>query len=180
MPSGISPQNYYGRMVEVETDNCQLPFGGANMITDEWFSYDADGNVVDMRELTPHSGMYYHSHATFAGNRAPLTVQLENPISGSGTVTNNYGSTWSYTYSGTVTTTTITTTETNLPYTDTTIGLYANAYNESGTAVAWAQRAVSYRQGGDGMNTLGYNLGSRLGSIHVKEHLLNAVMERLR
>ena len=79
LPSGISPQNPYGRLVEAETDNCQLPFGGANMVTDEWFSYDADGNVVDMWELTPHSGVYYHSYATFAGNGAPLTVQLENP-----------------------------------------------------------------------------------------------------
>ena len=42
------------------------------MITDEWFSYDKDGHVTDMWEKTPHSGTYYHSFATFAGNRDTL------------------------------------------------------------------------------------------------------------
>ena len=80
IPSGVTaPTNPYGRMVEAETDNCTWPVTTSTMITDEWFSYDADGNIADMWELTPHSGTYYHSHATFAGNGAPLTVQLENP-----------------------------------------------------------------------------------------------------
>jgi RHS repeat-associated protein len=76
IPSGITISNPYGRMVEAETDNCTNPITN---ITDEWFSYDKDGHVTDMWELTPHSGTYYHSHATIAGNGAPLTVQLANP-----------------------------------------------------------------------------------------------------
>ena len=76
-PSGSSIANTAGRLVEAETDACTA--GTITPITDEWFSYDKDGNITDMWELTPHSGTYYHSQATFAGNGAPLTVQLANP-----------------------------------------------------------------------------------------------------
>ena len=76
IPSGVStPTNPYGRMVEAVTDSCS----SGTLITDEWFSYDKDGHVTDMWEKTPHSGTYYHSVATFAGNGVPLTVQLANP-----------------------------------------------------------------------------------------------------
>jgi RHS repeat-associated protein len=75
IPSGITISNSLGRMVEAATDSCS----SGTLITDEWLSYDADGHVTDMWELTPHSGLYYHSHATFAGNGVPLTVQLANP-----------------------------------------------------------------------------------------------------
>jgi RHS repeat-associated protein len=76
IPSGITISNPYGRVVEAETDNCSLPI---TPITDEWSSYDKDGHVTDIWEKTPHSGVYYHSVATFAGNGVPLTVQLANP-----------------------------------------------------------------------------------------------------
>ena len=35
-------------------------------------------------------------------------------------------------------------------------------------------RTITTRQGGDGANTLGYNLGAALGAIHMKEHLLKS------
>jgi RHS repeat-associated protein len=78
IPTGVTaPLNPDGRMVEAETDNCTTPI---TPITDEWFSYDKDGHMADMWELTPHSGLYYHSHvAAFAGNGVPLSVQLANP-----------------------------------------------------------------------------------------------------
>lgn len=79
IPSGISVANPYGRMVEAETDNCTLPITTSAMITDEWFSYDQDGRTADMWELTPHSGQYYHSHATFYGNGKVNTLQLASP-----------------------------------------------------------------------------------------------------
>lgn len=79
LPSGVSPQNPYGRMVEAETDNCVLPLTSSSIITDEWFSYDADGHMTDMWEMTPHSGQYYHSTATFAGNGAVTSLQLASP-----------------------------------------------------------------------------------------------------
>jgi RHS repeat-associated protein len=71
-PIGATFANTSGRLVEAETDI-------GTMITDEWFSYDKDGHVTDIWEKTPHSGVYYHSVATFAGNGVPLTVQLANP-----------------------------------------------------------------------------------------------------
>ncbi len=79
-PSGSTLNNLSGRLMEAETDNCTVyPPTSTTMITDEWFSYDKDGHVTDMWEKTPHSGTYYHSFATFAGNGVPLTVQLVNP-----------------------------------------------------------------------------------------------------
>jgi len=101
------------------------------------------------------------------------------PVSGSGTVTNNYGSSWNYTYDGTVTTTTTSTTHDNLPYTDTTNGLYLNAYSQQGTLIASRGRTETTRQGGDPYNTLGYNLGSALAAIHIKERLLKEVVDAI-
>jgi hypothetical protein len=100
------------------------------------------------------------------------TSTSSGPLSGNGTVTDNRGSTWNYTYQGNFSSTTTTTEHQNLPYTDTTLGLYATAYSETGIAVASARRMENSRQGGDAANTLGYNLGARLASIHIKEHLL--------
>lgn len=77
IPTGVSVSNSLGRMVEAATDNCGITQD--SMLTDEWFSYDKDGNVGDTWESTPHSGLYYHSVATFAGNSTPLTVRLANP-----------------------------------------------------------------------------------------------------
>jgi hypothetical protein len=53
-----------GRLLEAETDNCTSPY---TAITDEWFSYDADGHMIGIWESTPHSGGYYYSIATFTG-----------------------------------------------------------------------------------------------------------------
>jgi len=101
------------------------------------------------------------------------------PVSGSGTVTDNYGGMWNYTYDGTATTTTTTTTTTheNLPYTDTSNTLYLNSYDQQGRMISQRWRTITTRQGGDGANTLGYNLGAALGAIHMKEHLLKSVVE---
>lgn len=101
------------------------------------------------------------------------TTTSTAPVSGSGTITSNYGETWNYTYSGTETTTTTSQTEVNLPYTDTSNTLYLFSYRWNGTLASSRWRSVTTRQGGDGANTLGYNLGARLGAIHIKERLLN-------
>ena len=102
-----------------------------------------------------------------------------SPTSGRGTITDNGGSAWNYTYQGTITTTTTTTNQANLPYTDTTLGLYANAYNEEGRSIGSAQRSETFRQGGDAANTLGYNIGARLSSINIKERLLEEIVTRI-
>ena len=100
-----------------------------------------------------------------------------SPVSGSGTITSNSGSMWNYTYEGTETTTTTTSTEENLPYTDTTSTLYVNAYSQNGALISQRWRSITTRQGGEGANTLGYNLGAALAAIHIKERLLKDAVE---
>jgi len=79
IPSGVSTPTYSsGRMVEAATDSCS----SGTLITDEWFSYDQDGRLQDMWEMTPHSGQYYHSKASFLGNdtiNCVNTLQLLSP-----------------------------------------------------------------------------------------------------
>jgi len=75
IPSGVTtPTNSSGRMVEAATTNCST-----TLFTDLWLSYDKDGRVLDQWELTPNSGQYYHSTATFYGNGAVNTLQLASP-----------------------------------------------------------------------------------------------------
>ena len=95
-----------------------------------------------------------------------------SPVLGSGTVTDNYGGIWDYTYNGTVTTTTTTSENVDLPYTDTSNTLYIYSYDQGGSLLSQHWRTVTTRSGGDPYNTLGYNLGSALASIHIRENLL--------
>lgn len=99
------------------------------------------------------------------------------PVSGSGTVTDNYGSTWDYTYDGQVTTTTTTTTQENVPYTVESNTLYATAYDESGAMISQHWHVYSTKQGGDAANSLGYNLGNLLFAINARGHLLSEVVK---
>ena len=74
VPTGVTTPTYtQGRLAEASTDNCS-----GTLITDEWFSYDKDGNVIDQWESTPNSAQYYHSSATFTGP-ALLTMDLASP-----------------------------------------------------------------------------------------------------
>ncbi len=101
------------------------------------------------------------------------------PVNGNGTVTDSYGGMWNYTYNGTVTTTTTTTSQVSLPYTDTTKSLYVYSYDQRGQLLSRHRRSITTRQGGDGANTFGYNLGAALSAIHLKEHLLKAALNDL-
>jgi YD repeat-containing protein len=83
---------------------------------------------------------------------------------------------WNYTYNGTVTTITTSTAQLNLPYTDTSNTLYLYGYDQQGKSISQRWRTITTRQGGDGANTLGYNLGATLSAIHFKEHLLRSVL----
>jgi len=77
-PSGVAVSNVKGRLMEAETDNC-----GAwppTPITDEWFSYSARGEAVDLYESTPHSGGYYHFVASYWEHG--LTKTISSPITG--------------------------------------------------------------------------------------------------
>jgi len=65
-PTGIT--NTLGRLMEAATDHCDGT--GDAIITDEWFSYDADGRLTDVYESTPNSGGYYHTTASYFANGA--------------------------------------------------------------------------------------------------------------
>jgi len=79
IPTGITVKNSMGRLVEATTTNCVWPITQAAIVTDEWFSYDGDGNQTDIWQLTPHSTQYYHSTATFFGNGAVSGASLASP-----------------------------------------------------------------------------------------------------
>lgn len=105
------------------------------------------------------------------------TSRSTSSVSGSGTITDNYGGFWSYTYDGTVTTTATTTTHENVPYTDTSNTLFLYSYDQHGRLVSRRWRTITTRQGGDPSNTFGYNLGASLSAIHFKEHLLKDAVQ---
>ncbi len=90
-PSGVSPQNSYGRMVEAETDSCAWPVTPSSMITDEWFSYDADGRTTDTYQSSPNSGGYYHATASYLPNGAVQTLGLLNSAQSPLIPTQTYG-----------------------------------------------------------------------------------------
>jgi len=73
-PAGANLQNIVGRLVEAETDDCAWPRGQSDLITDEWFSYDADGRVTDVWEMTPHSSGYYHTTVTYNPNGTVASI----------------------------------------------------------------------------------------------------------
>jgi hypothetical protein len=104
------------------------------------------------------------------------TTTDTTPVSGSGTVTDNYGGTWNYTYDGTVTTTTTTTTHENAPYTLNSNSLYIYTFDEHGSLVSRRWKTLTTKQGGDPYNTLGYNLGAALGAINFKSGLLKSAV----
>ena len=76
VPNGVTtPTNTLGRLARAFTDGCPPHL---SIITDEWLSYDKDGNLTDQWEMTPNSTQYYHSSATFTGPSL-LTLDLASP-----------------------------------------------------------------------------------------------------
>ncbi len=76
VPSGITLANQYGRLSEAATDTCSAN----TLITDEWFSYDADGRQTNnWRNTFGGSTLYYHSIATYFPNGQINTLQIANP-----------------------------------------------------------------------------------------------------
>jgi len=72
-PSGYSTSpNATGRLIEAAT-NCG---GASGTITDEWFSYDADGRQTDLFESTPNSGGYYHPTEAYWANGGLKTLWI--------------------------------------------------------------------------------------------------------
>lgn len=99
IPSGITISNPNGRMVEAETDDCYgLPVPVADVITDEWFSYDKDGRQTDLYESTPNSGGYYHTTAQYWANNSVNTLSGVPGLSGWSFLPDGEGRPYSATY----------------------------------------------------------------------------------
>ncbi len=60
-PSGVTVSNTMTRLKEASTDQCSF----TTLQTDEWFSYSPRGELTDVYESTPHSGVYYHTTAAY-------------------------------------------------------------------------------------------------------------------
>jgi len=77
--NGNPMQNTEGRLAEAYTCTGSC----STKITDLGFSYDADGNVTQVWQSTPHSGGYYEAKAaTYWPNGLPETLQLLNNSGG--------------------------------------------------------------------------------------------------
>jgi hypothetical protein len=132
-----------------------------------------------MAERTNYLVVFSQSPSYFAGFDPVVetnTSTVASPVSGTGTVTDNYGRQWNYTYDGTATTTTSTTTHENVPYTINTNTVFANAYDSNGAMVSRRYHVYSTKTGGDGANALGYNLGNALRAINSRGRLLASVV----
>jgi hypothetical protein len=105
------------------------------------------------------------------------TSMNTTPVSGAGTISDNSGGMWNYTYNGTQTTTTTTTTHENIPYTVTSNAIFAYAYSDGGAIVSRRTHVFSTRSGGDSSSTAGYNLGSALAAINARGRLLADVVK---
>ncbi|MGB6690791.1 MAG: RHS repeat-associated core domain-containing protein [Terracidiphilus sp.] len=67
-PSGITFTNGKTHLIEAYTaTTCN---GKTSLQTDEWFSYGPRGAMTDVYELTPNSGGYFHTTATYYPNFA--------------------------------------------------------------------------------------------------------------
>lgn len=95
-PSGVSVSNPYSGLVEAETDTCAWPITQSSIITDEWFSYTARGEISDEYESTPHSGGYYHTSTTYWPNgvvnsiSGPAGYAMSWNVDGEGRVYSTY------------------------------------------------------------------------------------------
>ena len=100
-PTGITPTNSMGRLVEAETDNCTVwPPTPASIITDEWFSYNGMGEAIDIWQKSPTSRGYMHANAAYHANGELYTLYGYNAV---GNLV--YGASWGLDGKGRVNTT---------------------------------------------------------------------------
>jgi hypothetical protein len=115
--------------------------------------------------------VFSESRSAFNGLEA-VTTTSTTPVSGSGSIADNRGQTWTYTYNGTVTTTQVQ----DLPYTVNNRYDYAVAYNSTGTVVASGFHLYSSRSGGAPGASAGYNIVFALSAINARGRLLSKVI----
>jgi RHS repeat-associated protein len=71
-PAGLS--NTKGRLVEAYTNSTCA--GHNDVVTDEFFSYSARGEITDVYESTPNSNGFYHSNSSYYPTGAVETLSI--------------------------------------------------------------------------------------------------------
>lgn len=120
--------------------------------------------------------VYASSESDFAGFQ-PIQRTISSPVSGSGTLTNPYGNTWNFTFSGTLQTTQTL----NSPYVLESQSLFLYAYDAKGNIVSRHSISGSRQIGGDPSYAAGYNAGSALSQIwNNPRRLADKVLEEVK
>jgi hypothetical protein len=100
-----------------------------------------------------------------------------SPLSGVGTFTTSYGSTWHYTYDRTATTTVTTVLTEKVPHNLQPNVLYATAYSEQGVPISQHWPTAITKKGKETSGRPGKNRDASLPAIHMMGELLNEMAE---
>ena len=100
-----------------------------------------------------------------------------SPLSGVGTFTTSYGSTWHYTYDRTATTTVTTVLTEKVPHNLQPNVLYATAYSEQGIPISQHWPTAMTNKGREISGKPGKNRDASLPAIHMMGELLNEMAE---
>jgi hypothetical protein len=101
----------------------------------------------------------------------------KSPLSGVGTFTTNYGSTWHYTYDRTATTTVTTVLTEKVPHNLQPNVLYATAYSEQGIPISQHWPTAITKKVRESSGKPGKNRDASLPAIHMMGELLNEMAE---
>jgi hypothetical protein len=100
-----------------------------------------------------------------------------SPLSGVGTFTTSYGSTWHYSYDRTATTTVTTVLTEKVPHNVEPDVLYATAYSEQGIPISQHWPTAITKKGKETSGKPGKNRDASLPAIHMMGELLNKMAE---
>jgi len=100
-----------------------------------------------------------------------------SPLSGVGTFTTSYGSTWHYTYDRSATTTVTTVLTEKVPHNLQSNVVYAAAYSEQGTPISQHWPTAITKKGKETSGKPGKNRDASLPAIHVMGELLDKMAE---
>lgn len=124
--------------------------------------------------------VFYNSAPAVSGTEPLKNISASadmSPLSGVGTFTTSYGSTWHYTYDRTATTTVTTVLTEKVPHNLQPNVLYATAYSEQGIPISQHWPTAITKKGKETSGKPGKNRDASLPAIHMMGELLNEMAE---
>jgi hypothetical protein len=124
--------------------------------------------------------VFYTSAPAVSGTEPLKNISASadmSPLSGVGTFTTSYGSTWHYTYDRTATTTVTTVLTEKVPHNLQPNVLYATAYSEQGIPISQHWPTAITKKGKETSGKPGKNRDASLPAIHMMGELLNEMAE---